>query len=150
MLPEPDNKETLMLEQDAFLEKHDPQVMQMLLNPAFLAVLSPEQRKEDRLLTVYKLIKACNPESPLETMLHIQLLGLHTHAMRMMCEAQKYNSLDLQEKFLKVANKLSRTFSTSLDSLGKFKRKGEQLIRIENVNVNQGGQAVMAGNITRN
>ena len=49
---------------------------------------------------------------------------------------------------LSAANKLSRTYTMLLDALSKHRGKGQQVVRVEHVTVQAGGQAIV-GNITQ-
>jgi len=47
-----------------------------------------------------------------------------------------------------IANKLLRTFNTQVETLKRYRSKGEQKVMVEHVHVHQGGQAIV-GNVTR-
>ncbi len=143
-------KESAPATNHKYLEGFDVSVTELLINQGLRAILPQSMHNQQHVTRAYRFLEACAPQSPLEAMLHIQLLGLHTHSMKVMEEANNTVSIDIKDKYLRIANKLTRTFATSLDALGKYKREGKQLIRIENVNVNQGGQAIVAGSITKN
>ena len=40
-------------------------------------------------------------------------------------------------------NPLARTYSAQMDSLKRYRSKGQQIVRVERVNVESGGQAVV-------
>jgi hypothetical protein len=43
-------------------------------------------------------------------------------------------------------NKLARTFATQVEALKRYRNGGEQTVRVEQVTVNEGGQAIV-GNV---
>jgi hypothetical protein len=45
-----------------------------------------------------------------------------------------------------MLNKLARTFSSQVEALKKYRSTGEQNIRLQHVNVSEGGQAIV-GNV---
>ena len=49
---------------------------------------------------------------------------------------------------LNAANKLSRTYTTLLDALNRHRGKGQQVVRVEHVTVQAGGQAIV-GSVTQ-
>ncbi|HEV2916117.1 MAG TPA: hypothetical protein VGW78_00055 [Candidatus Babeliales bacterium] len=52
--------------------------------------------------------------------------------------------VEIIERYLNCATKLMRVYNETLESLNKHRRKGEQKVTVQYVNVN-GGQAVVAG-----
>jgi len=82
------------------------------------------------------------PNGELEGMLAAQLIACHNAAME--CYRRAMNSqLPARDYHLNQANKLSRTYSTLLDSLNKHRGKGQQKGTVEHVHVHQGGQAIV-------
>src|SRR6187401_1968744 len=82
------------------------------------------------------------PNGELEGMLAAQLIACHNAAME--CYRRAMNSqLPARDYHLNQANKLSRTYSTLLDSLNKHRGKGQQRVTVEHVHVHQGGQAIV-------
>lgn len=118
-----------------------------LLGKAVSAALPKKQRNEGGVEIVRAFFREVNPESPLEGMVYAQMYALNAHIMELFSDAQKTISPDVREQYLKMANKLLKTFNNSMDGLSRFKRQGQQTIRVETVNVNDGGQAIVAGNI---
>jgi hypothetical protein len=76
-------------------------------------------------------------------MVFAQIFALHSHAMDLMDNAQKALSIDCKQQYLSLANRIVKTFNNSLEAFGKFKRQGVQVVRVETVNVNDGGQAIV-------
>jgi hypothetical protein len=113
---------------------------------AVLAFLPKSKLDEDSVYTMKVMFEELKPASLVEAMVYAQLLALHTHSMDLMAEAHRSVMIETKEKYLSVSNKLIRTFNAALGALERFKRQGRQIIRVETVNVNEGGQAIV-GNL---
>lgn len=89
---------------------------------------------------------AMKPADEYEGMLCSRLLVLHNQYMHFMARItgseQTSQSIDLN---INRATKLMRLYNETLESLNKYRRKGEQKVTVQHVNVNSGGQAVVAG-----
>ncbi|WP_322866514.1 hypothetical protein U5922_010145 [Aquicoccus sp. G2-2] len=48
-----------------------------------------------------------------------------------------------QDAAERALNKLGRTFAAQMDTLKKYRTKGQQTVRVERVTVNEGGQAIV-------
>lgn len=116
------------------------------LRKAAGASLPTKNRSDEGILTVQAYFEDVRPADPVEGMVYGQLYATHAHAMELMADAQKTVSIDAKDQYLKMANRLIKTFNASLDALGRLKRGGKQTIRVESVNVNDGGQAIVGGN----
>jgi hypothetical protein len=53
-----------------------------------------------------------------------------------------------QDSAERALNKLARTFATQMEALQRHRNGGEQKVMVNQVSVNQGGQAIV-GNVTR-
>lgn len=86
------------------------------------------------------------PRDTLELMLATQMSAVHYLALEMseraMLSEQSENGVDLN---INRINKLMRTFTAQVEALNKYRNKGKQQITVkhQNVNVNEGGQAVI-------
>jgi len=86
------------------------------------------------------------PKDTLELMLATQMSAVHYLALEMseraMLSDQTENGVDLN---INRINKLMRTFTSQVEALSKYRNKGKQQITVkhQNVNVNDGGQAVI-------
>lgn len=83
----------------------------------------------------------------LEAMLAVQMVATHALGMRMMERAAAAKNWGESQLACNFANKLMRTFAAQTEALAKLRRDGEQIVRVEHVNVLPGGQAVV-GNVT--
>jgi hypothetical protein len=84
------------------------------------------------------------PKDELEAMMAAQLIAAHNAAMecyrRAMIPDQHPEG---RRENLNQANKLSRTFATTLEALNRHRGKGQQKMTVEHVHVHSGGQAVV-------
>jgi hypothetical protein len=89
-------------------------------------------------------IRGIRPHDSLEGMLATQMVAVHTMAMTLMGRAALVNQSDLGvEVNLNRATKLMRTFTLQVETLGRYRGKGEQKMTVEHVHVYQGGQAIV-------
>jgi hypothetical protein len=86
-------------------------------------------------------------------MLASQMITTHNAAMKAYAKAESYNMRnDIAYKKLSIAstslgNKLMRTYTMQMDSLNRYRGKGQQKITVEYLNINDGGKAIV-GNVT--
>jgi len=77
-------------------------------------------------------------------MLASQMAVVHAMALEMSSRAMfRDQSLLAVDKNINFVNKLMRTFSTQVETLNKYRTKGQQKIIVQHVNINDGGQAVI-------
>ena len=92
-------------------------------------------------------LAAFKPTDEIEGMFAGQAVMLHNLAMeagrRAMIPGQ---SADMASKLRKDAANTSRAFADTVDALARYRGKGPQVVRVERVIVNEGGQAVV-GNV---
>ncbi|MCY4355084.1 MAG: hypothetical protein OXC09_09940 [Truepera sp.] len=118
-----------------------------LAQQALLAqwTLHSDETTQDRQnsATVAALV-GIRPKDELEGMMAAQLTAAHNAAMecyrRAMISGQ---DLEARRENLNQANKLSRTWTTLLAALDRYRGKSQQKVTVEHVHVNQGGQAVV-------
>lgn len=87
-------------------------------------------------------VRAIGPQDEVETMLACQMAAVHIVTMT---TAAGLTQGAKGQHDLKVGqlNKLSRTFATQMETLKRYRSKGEQRITVEHVDVHEGGQAVV-------
>ena len=95
------------------------------------------------------IVKGIKPRNQVEAMLAMQMAAIHMASMRAaayLSASKTAKGFDLYERSL---NKLSRTFTTQMEALKRYRIKGgNQRIVVERVNVSEGGQAIV-GNVDR-
>ncbi|MGC2109398.1 MAG: hypothetical protein WA655_07765, partial [Candidatus Korobacteraceae bacterium] len=80
----------------------------------------------------------------LEALLAVQMVGVHSLAMRFLATAALEDQTDHGiEMSTNLANRLLRTFTAQVEAMKKYRSKGEQHCTVEHVHVHSGGQAVV-------
>jgi len=95
-----------------------------------------------------------NASNSLEKMLGHQMAACHKVAFDLMKEAQeldkKYNMTPdtfsiIQSRKLNSANRLMQTYQQAMTTLSKVRNAGKQTMVVQHVQINEGGQAIVAG-----
>jgi hypothetical protein len=82
------------------------------------------------------------PEDPLESMLATQMIAVHHLAMNYAGRMASVG-LDGGIDHIERAAKLMRVFSTQVETLVRYRSRGQQRVVVEHVNIEAGGQAVV-------
>jgi len=94
------------------------------------------------------LMEGIGPQDALEGMLAAQMVAVHNKCMSFLHDAQYTQPGSENEDYkLKQSMKLMSTFARQMDTLRNYRRKGEQKITVERVDVQSGGQAIV-GNVS--
>ncbi len=84
------------------------------------------------------------PKDPLEGLLAVQMVGVHQAAMEFLGRAMVGGrTLQATDANVNRANKLLRTFTAQLEALNRHRGKITQPMVVGNVNVSDGGQAIV-------
>lgn len=90
-------------------------------------------------------VDAMQPKDAAEALLLAQMAATHQAAMMMARRLNHVENIPQQDAAERAMNKLARTFTAQLDTLKRYRSKG-QTVRVERVNVESGGQAIV-GNV---
>ena len=105
---------------------------------------SSQESQAQQLAAVAGGLRGIEPRDELEGMLAAQAMAAHHAAMecyrRAMLPEQPFEGW---KENLNQANKLSRTYTTLLETLNRHRGKGQQRISVEHVHVHPGAQAVV-------
>lgn len=97
----------------------------------------------------FAAIKGISPNDEIEGMLAAQMVAIHNASMecfrRSMLEGATFDGRDMN---LKHAAKLTNCYSNMVNTLQKYRGKGQQKMTVEHVTVNDGGQAIV-GNVEK-
>ena len=112
----------------------------------------PDQPGFDFLLSAAAGVRPCDET---EAMLAVQMATIHAATVK--ATARLARLLDdnaapqLIEAADRTANRLARTYAAQVEALKKYRTKGVQRITVthQHVNVGDGGQAVVAGNLSK-
>ncbi len=87
---------------------------------------------------------AIQPKDELEGLLATQMAAVHNLAMRCLGRANLNEQTTVGTTInIERATKLLRTFATQIETLNRYRGKGQQRVTVEHVTVNKGGQAVI-------
>ena len=106
-----------------------------------------EKVDEVALNFIIAVVKGIEPKDQLETMLAAQMGAIHMLSMdfaRRLANAANIPQRDSAERTL---NKLVRSFAAQVETLKRYRSKGEQKVVVEHISVNEGGKAIV-GNVT--
>jgi hypothetical protein len=105
---------------------------------------SDDETKQRQIMAALDGLIGIHPRDELEGMMAAQLIASHSAAMecyrRAMIGEQTFEG---RREALNQANKLSRSFATLLETLNRYRGKGQQKVTVEHVHVHAGGQAVV-------
>ena len=97
----------------------------------------------DNMNRMAKAMTALEPRDDIEGQLIAQLIVLHEQSMYWMGRASKTDRVDFANTYLNASTKLVNRHHETLKTLMRYRQGGDQKIIVENVNVNQGGQAIV-------
>lgn len=99
----------------------------------------------DGTIAMYRSIK---PQDTIESLLATQMVAIHNMAMeclrRSMLSEQTVEGVDTN---INHATKLTRTFAAQVETLKRYRTGGKQTIQVQHINVSEGGQAAIVGNV---
>lgn len=106
-----------------------------------------EKGRGDVAETIIGQLEGFAPKDAVEAMLAAQAIALHNGTMECLRRAMiPEQSSETASKLRKDAANLARTMTDMLEALDKRRGKGPQVVRVERVVVQEGGQAIV-GNI---
>jgi hypothetical protein len=83
------------------------------------------------------------PRDAVEAMLVTQMAATHVAMTTMSLKLHHATSFQMRESFERSMTRLSRSFLAQMDQLKKYRAKAQQVVRVERVEVNEGGQAIV-------
>jgi len=88
------------------------------------------------------------PKDEIEGMLISRLIVLHDQYMTFMARVTALDqTVERVDNSINRATKLMRLYNETLESLNRYRRKGEQKVIVQHVHVGEGGKAVVGGQI---
>ena len=90
-------------------------------------------------------LDSMNPKDAAEALLMTQMAAIHQAIMMMARRLNHTVNLPQQDASERALNKLGRTYAAQMDTLKRYRSKG-QMVRVERVTVENGGQAIV-GNV---
>jgi hypothetical protein len=105
---------------------------------------------DEKLLNfMLSVIKGIRPRDQIEIMLAAQMAAVHEAIMTFTRRLAYVETIPQQDSAERALNKLARTFATQMEGLQRYRNGGEQKVMVQQVSVNEGGQAIV-GNVTHN
>jgi hypothetical protein len=105
---------------------------------------SDAETQEKQISATLGALCGIGPKDEIEGMLAAQMLAAHNAAMECYRRAMiGEQTFDGRSANLNFANKLSRTHAALVEALNRHRGKGTQVVRVERVVVNEGGQAIV-------
>ena len=83
------------------------------------------------------------PRDEIEAMLISQMVAVNYASMIMTRRMNNAETLNQQNSASNAVNKLMRTYTTQMEALARYRKKGEQKMTVEHVHVHEGGQAMV-------
>lgn len=85
------------------------------------------------------------PQDAIEARLCMQEMALYSQGMAYLCRAENNTMLPQSDFYMKNALKLLRLHNETVEALNRHRRKGEQKVTVQHINIEDGGKAVIAG-----
>ena len=125
----------------------DPKTQNKLLNQA-VALSHGDRNLQSKVDVGLTLLAGIGPKDAVESMLAAQMVATHDAAMALLKRShhpqQDFPGMDMT---LKHAIRLLQLYTRQVETLAKYRGKGQQKITVEHVTVEAGGQAIV-GNVT--
>ncbi len=129
-------------------DKFNQVAVNQAVNCLWLAHANDEDRDKLIQSTLISL-RGIAPRDEMEGMLAVQMVACHNAAIecyrRAMLENQTFEG---RQAALNQANRLTRSYTTLMETLNKNRGKGQQKMTVKYVHVHEGGQAIV-GNVDR-
>lgn len=88
-------------------------------------------------------VASMKPKDAAEALLLAQMAATHQAVMTLSRHLTHAESIPQKDCAEKALNKTARTFAAQMDTLKRYRSKGQQVVRVERVTVNDGGQAIV-------
>jgi len=108
---------------------------------------APQNELVSKLNYISSLMHEFEPRDAMEGVLITQMAGTHNTAMNLLAWANNQKQpTRLSMEYIDRARRLMSLFTRQMEALQKYRGRASPRLSIENVNVNEGGQAIV-GNI---
>lgn len=91
-------------------------------------------------------VDAMDPQDPVEALLLTQMAAIHQSTLMLARRLNHVETIVQQDAAERALNKLARTYAAQVDTLKRYRSKGQQVVRVERVTVEEGGKAIV-GNV---
>lgn len=113
-----------------------------------IAILGSHGRRTDEAASNFALgfVDSMEPRDAAEALLLTQMATTHQATMMLACRLNHVETIPQQDAAERALNKLARTYAVQMETLKRYRSKGQQTVRVERVTVESGAQAVV-GNV---
>jgi hypothetical protein len=143
--PDPELGEQLMANA---LGAADREAMDGILRQLVRASVSGGKPDEVNLAFMISMVKHLKPRDSMEAMLVAQMVSVHVMAMRCAHHLAIAEDIAQHDSAARALGRLARTFPAQIEALNRYRSHGEPAITVQNVSVNDGGNAIV-GNVTQ-
>lgn len=126
----------------------DREAMDGILQQLARASVSDGNPDEANLAFMISMVKDIKPRDSIEAMLVAQMVAIHVTAMRCAHKVASADSFARHDSDVRALGRLARTFPAQIEALNRHRSRGEPAITVQNVSVNDGGNAIV-GNVTQ-
>ncbi len=114
-----------------------------------LACIGSHKRRADADATNFALgfVDSMQPRDAAEALLLTQMASIHMATMMLARRLNHVETIPQQDAAERALNKLTRSYAAQMDTLKRYRSKGQQVVRVERVTVENGAQAVV-GTVT--
>jgi hypothetical protein len=109
--------------------------------------LPGEGTRAEKYNIVFQDLADSSPGNATEARLSLQANALYSQGMRYLSRAAGSDWLNHSEFYMKCAIKLLRLHNETIEVLNKCRRGGEQRVIVQHVNVENGGRALVSGQL---
>jgi len=111
-------------------------------------MLGSRGKRTDPMATDFVLghVDAMQPGDAAEALLLSQMAVTHQAVMMLAARLNRAANPQQLEAAERALNKTARTYAAQMDTLKRYRSKGQQVVRVERVTVEDGGQAIV-GNV---
>jgi hypothetical protein len=121
----------------------DPGWAVVLLNSALNALPGGDSQNAEEANAIISALAEMKPNGVVEAMLAVQIVITHIHAMKLFARSNSAAYPGLADSRQSSAQRLLVLFLKQSRALSGLRQEGKQLVNVENVNVHQGGQAIV-------
>lgn len=113
-----------------------------------IAILGSHGRRTDEAASNFALgfVDSMEPRDAAEALLLAQMAATHQATMMLARRLNHVETIPQQDAAERALNKLARTYAAQMETLKRYRSKGQQTVRVERVTVESGAQAVV-GNV---
>jgi hypothetical protein len=143
----PDNSTGLILLMEA-LGTTDEDFLTGFLNQLLGTTSQGGKINEEAVNFMLSVIKGIKPRDQVEAMLAAQMAAVHISTMTFARRLAHVDTIPQQDSAERAFNKLTRTYTSQVEALKRYRTGGEQKVTVQHVTVGEGGQAIV-GNVTQ-